>query len=78
MVDQSKVRDEDIPRFSEAYRDGLLVNEDDDYYMDSLEILRRTQNAFLPDLAAQKDATVGGNEHLYVRVKEAVTQRDHS
>ena len=38
---------EEIPPFSVAYKEGLLGNEDDDYYMDELENLSDFQEAFV-------------------------------
>jgi hypothetical protein len=54
LDDQSGVLNEELKTFSNAYREGLLGNEDDDYYMDELEALRDKQALFLKELEAQR------------------------
>lgn len=43
-------KSEDLKPFSEVYRAGELANEDDDYYMDELEALRKLQDVFMKAL----------------------------
>ena len=50
-------KSEDLKPFSETYAAGELANEDDDYYMDELEALRKLQKVFAEALdKADEDA----------------------
>ena len=46
MHDRENVTGEKLPPFSEAYLQGLLINEDDDFFADELEDLLDLSLAF--------------------------------
>jgi hypothetical protein len=56
------VFDEELKSFSSAYKEGLLGNEDDDYYMDQLEVLRDRQELFLAELEKQHHTKHGASD----------------
>jgi hypothetical protein len=47
---KNRATSEDLKPFSQVYEAGELANEDDDYYMDELEGLRKLQKVFLEAL----------------------------
>ena len=65
----------ELDAFSKVYADEKLANEDDDYYLDELENLRRHQTVFLQTLDS-KIGTGDTLDSLYARAKAAVEPTD--
>ena len=65
---------EENPPFTQAYSNGLIINEDDDYSMDQHENLIEFQDAFIHalDLARRDNMPPFDDEGFYERTKNAV------
>lgn len=66
--------EEQIPSFIDAYKDGLIINEDDDYVMDQYEDLMDFEEAFkqaVDDAAAARQAPFD-DEAFTNRVRDGV------
>ena len=66
--------EEQIPSFVDAYKDGLIINEDDDYIMDAYEDLMDFEEAFKQavDAAAGAKESPFDDEAFANRVRDAV------
>ena len=64
-MDRKHVTEERLPPFSEAYSNGLVINEDNDFFADELEDLLDLSLAFagvFSFVRNHKDRRIGAHE----------------